>query len=249
MRILLSNDDGIDAPGIKALEEALSSFGNLFVVAPDRERSGAGHSLTLHRPLRIHAQGDRRYAVDGTPTDCVNLAIREILKEKRPDIVVSGINQGPNLGDDVIYSGTVAAALEGALMGVPSIAISLAVQSEDVPNFLPAAHFAKRVVKKILDEDLPKDVILNINVPNITQTSVDQYEVTRLGKRHFADVVEEKIDPRGKKYYWVGSEELGFDDIPGSDCNAIAAGRVSITPVLLDHTHERYLEVLRKWPL
>lgn len=249
MRLLISNDDGIDALGLHALEEAVRSFGDTYVVAPDRERSGAGHSLTLHRPLRIQPRGPRRFAIDGTPTDCVNLGVLEILKDKAPDWVLSGINFGANLGDDVTYSGTVAAALEGALLGIPSIAFSLTTSFGEEANFAPATHFARKLVQQVVTSGLPKGVVLNVNIPNIEGSRIDDYEITRLGKRRYAGAIEEKIDPRGKKYYWVGAEELGFDDIPGSDSNAVRLNKVSITPIRLDVTHVEYLDEFRKWRL
>lgn len=249
MRFLLSNDDGIDAPGLRALTDAMSPFGEVMIVAPDRERSGAGHSLTLHRPLRIQARGNRRYAIDGTPTDCVSLGILEILKKQLPDIVISGINCGANLGDDVTYSGTVAAALEGAILGFPAIAFSLTASIEDEPNFAPAVYFVQKLMRRALERGLPKGVVLNVNIPNIAGDRIDAYEVTRLGKRRYAGAIAEKIDPRGKKYYWVGAEELGFDDIEGSDSNAIRLNKVSITPLRLDMTHTEYLDQVREWQL
>ncbi len=235
--------------GLRFLSEAMSSFGDVFVVAPDRERSGAGHSLTLHRPLRIHSRGHRRFAVDGTPTDCVNLAIKELLKDELPALVVSGINNGANLGDDITYSGTVSAALEGALLGVPSVAISLVSTNDETPNFIPAAEVARKVVASVLKQKLPRDVVLNVNVPDVTGGRIEAFEITRMGKRHYGDAILEKIDPRGKKYYWIGGEDLGFDDAPGSDCNAILQKKVSITPIRLDYTHDLYLDILKKWEL
>lgn len=250
MKILLSNDDGIDAPGLAALYEAVSNLGEVTVVAPDRERSGAGHSLTLHRPLRIHARGLRRYAIDGTPTDCVSLALKEIMKNDLPDVVLSGINSGPNLGDDITYSGTVSAALEAALLGLPAIALSLAVRNGETPNFAPAMDVAAHLLKKVVEQGLPRDVLLNVNVPNIEGLTINQYEITRMGKRHYGDIIEEKLDPRGRKYYWVGGDELGLDETPGTDCGAIHRGAVSVTPVRLDLTHDLFLETLRsKWSL
>lgn len=249
MRILVSNDDGIGAPGIQVLADAMAPFGDVYVVAPDRERSGAGHSLTLHRPLRIFHRGSRRFAVDGTPTDSVSLGVLEILKDQPPDLVVSGINYGANIGDDVTYSGTVAAALEGAILGIPSIAFSLTVALGDEANFKPVAYFVQKLIPKILKDSLPKGVLLNVNVPNISGDRIDEFEVTRLGKRRYAGAIAEKMDPRGEKYYWVGAEELGFDDIPGSDSNAIRLNRVSITPIRLDMTHEEYLKEFQTWQL
>ncbi|MFH1262403.1 MAG: 5'/3'-nucleotidase SurE [Pseudomonadota bacterium] len=249
MRILISNDDGIDAPGLASLAEAMSEFGECFISAPDRERSGAGHSLTLHRPIRILPRGHRRFATDGTPTDSVSLGVLEILKDHPPDLVVSGINFGANIGDDVTYSGTLAAALEGAILGIPAIAFSLAASMTEEPNFAPAAYFARKLVRQVLVHALPRGAVLNVNVPNMEGDRIDDYQITRLGRRRYAGAIAEKIDPRGKKYYWIGAEELGFDDIPGSDSNAIRLGKVSITPIRLDITHEECIEELKKWSL
>jgi 5'-nucleotidase len=249
MRILISNDDGVDAQGIHILEEAVRKYGETHVVAPDRERSGAGHSLTLHRPIRIFPKGNGRYATDGTPTDSVSLGVLEILKDRPPDLVVSGINFGANIGDDVTYSGTVAAALEGAILGIPSIAFSLAVSLGEEANFAPAVHFIGKLMDQVVKRPLPKGMVLNVNIPNVPGTTLSDYEVTRLGKRRYSGAIAEKKDPWGRKYYWVGAEELGFDDIPGSDSNAIRLGKASITPIRLDMTNEAYLEEFRKWRL
>jgi len=249
MRILISNDDGIDAQGLQVLADAMEPFGTVYVIAPDRERSASSHSLTLHRPIRIHPRGKRRFAVDGTPTDCVNLGILEILKDEPPALVVAGVNHGPNLGDDVIYSGTVSAALEGALLGVPSVAISLTVLNDEETNFEPATKFIRRLIRKVLQKTLHKGMILNVNIPNIQGTDIQNYEITRLGKRRYAGAIAEKIDPRGRKYYWIGGESLGFDDNPGSDCNAIKNEKISITPIRLDLTHDECLGDLKEWNL
>ncbi len=249
MRILVSNDDGIHAPGLAALAQAMEKFGEVFVVAPDRERSGAGHSLTLHRPLRIHARKDHWFAIDGTPTDCVSLGILEVMADELPQLVVSGINRGPNLGDDVTYSGTVAAALEGALLNVPSISFSLVAKDENASDFVPGAAFAQRVVQEVLQKGLPSDLILNVNIPDLEGKTVEEYEFTKLGKRRYAGAIAEKIDPRGRKYYWIGAEEIPFDDAPGTDCNAIRTGKASITPIRLNVTHEAFLSTIKEWKL
>jgi 5'-nucleotidase len=250
VRILVSNDDGIDAPGISILANAMQGFGEVYVVAPDREKSGAGHSLTLYRPLRILQRSERWYAVDGTPTDCVTLALKAIMKKNPPQLIVSGINSGPNLGDDITYSGTVSVALEGTILGVQSVAFSLAKKREEVPNYVPAAYFAQKVVKRMLAEPLPSDVLLNVNIPNTKGDKIEAFEWTRMGKRRYSDAIPERIDPRGKKYYWIGGDEMEFDSGPGSDGEAIKAGKVSITPVRLDLTHDLYLERFRNgWSL
>jgi 5'-nucleotidase len=177
------------------------------------------------------------------------LGVLEIMKDRPPDLLVSGINHGPNLGDDVTYSGTVSAALEGALLGVPSIAFSLASANGEVPNYAPAATFATKFVARILETSVPKGVIFNVNVPNVSGEEISDYEFTRLGRRRYASAIKEKIDPRGKKYYWIGADELDFDDIPGSDSNAIRMNKISITPIRLDFTHDQYLQEFRTWRL
>lgn len=245
MLILVTNDDGVYSPGILALAETLSSLGRTVVVAPDRERSAVGHSLTLHHPLRAEEIRPDVYAVDGTPTDCVNLGIHGLL-ERRPDLVVSGINRGGNLGDDITYSGTVAAALEATLMGVPAIAFSLDGNSFQLEDFSPAASFAADLAKEVIARGLPSDTFLNVNFPPQTPRGV---RLTRQGKRRYGDVVVEKIDPRGRKYFWIGVGELGFEEAEGTDFSAINAGFISITPLHLDLTNYRSFEALSGWNL
>ncbi len=246
MRILVSNDDGVYSKGIKALAQALRSIADVTVVAPARERSAASHSLTLHRPLRVIKISSQTYAIDGTPTDAVTLGIFEIMKHK-PDLVISGINHGANLGDDVHYSGTVSAAFEGAIAGFPAIAISLMGRENLV--FGPAARFAVRICKKVYKEGLPKGSVLNINVPNVLQNKIKGYEWTKIGKRKYGDIIVEKIDPRGRPYYWIGGDETGFVDIRGSDCNAVLSNKISITPLRVDMTDYAYLKKCESWKL
>jgi len=244
--ILISNDDGVHSEGLRVLTQKLKRIGRVVVVAPDQERSAASHALTLHRPLRIKKISKDIYAVDGTPTDCINLGINQILRQ-RPDIIVSGINHGPNLGDDMHYSGTVSAALEGGIMGVPSIAIS--VVSRENFHFEFASEFAVKLAKKILSHGLPKGIILNVNVPNLPSSAIRGFKFTSQGKRNYGNIIVEKLDPRGKKYFWIGGEEVGFEDIPNTDCWAIAKGNVSITPLRVDMTDRAALNVLKKWKL
>jgi 5'-nucleotidase len=232
--ILVSNDDGIRAAGIRALEAALASLGDVWVVAPDREQSAASHSLSLHRPLRVEKLDDRHFAVDGTPTDAVNLAINGIMP-KRPDLVVSGINHGANLGDDITYSGTVSAAIEGTLLNVPSIAVSLVIRNG--LHFEVAAQFAAGLAKAAAQRGLPADTLLNVNVPALPREEIRGYVVTRMGKRRYGDAIVEKLDPRGKKYYWIGGEDLGFIPAEGTDFTAVESGYISITPLHLDMTN------------
>jgi 5'-nucleotidase len=249
MRILVSNDDGIRAAGIRALEEALQPLGDVWVVAPDREQSAASHSLSLYRPLRVETLDDRHYAVDGTPTDAVNLAINGIMKQK-PDLVVSGINHGGNLGDDITYSGTVSAAMEGRLLGAPAIAVSLA--SRDARDFSTAAAFAARLAAAVLANGLPLDTLLNVNVPALPAAELRGYKVTRQGKRRYGDAIVEHLDPRGRKYYWIGGDDLGFEPADGTDCTAVADGYISITPLHLDLTNYASIgalsELTLQWP-
>jgi len=203
-------------------------------VAPDREQSATSHSLSLHRPLRVERVGPRRLAVDGTPTDCVNLAINGILPE-RPRLVVSGINHGPNLGDDITYSGTVSAAIEGTLLGVPSIAVSLVMRNG--VDFEPAALFAARLVRRVQERGLPPDTLLNVNVPALPLRALCGYAITKQGRRRYGDAIVEKVDPRGKKYYWIGGEDLGFIPEEGTDFSAVEGGLISVTPLRLDLTN------------
>ncbi len=247
MLILVSNDDGIYSDGIQLLAHKLKRLAQVVVVAPDREKSAASHSLTLHRPLRIHKIKKNFYAVSGTPTDCITLGVYEILK-KKPDLVVSGINRGGNLGDDVHYSGTVSAALEGAIIGIPSIAVSL-VSREEGLRFGPATNFAVKLARKVLQTGLPRGVVLNVNVPDLPQHRIKGYLFCKLGKRNYGDIIVEKMDPRGKKYYWIGGDEAGYTNIEGSDCNAILEGKISITPLKVDVTDYPFLEDVRNWKI
>lgn len=242
--ILVSNDDGIRSEGIQKLASALSRIGTVYVVAPDRERSAASHSLTLHRPLRVEQVGPRQYAVDGTPTDCVTLAVNGILPAK-PDLVFSGINKGGNLGEDVTYSGTVSAAMEGTLLGIPSVAISLA--TKDAFDFRGAASFAARLARHIIKKGLPRDTLLNVNVPQVK--TVKGHRITIQGKRFFTDVVVEKVDPRGKKYFWIGGGMQRWEGGAESDFHAVSKGYISITPVHLDMTNYSSIEELKHWKM
>jgi 5'-nucleotidase len=240
--LLVSNDDGIHSLGLAALEAAMREVGEVVVVAPDREQSACSHSLTLHRPLRIDEIGPARYVVDGTPTDCVNLAINGILP-RRPALVVSGINKGANLGDDVTYSGTVSAAMEGTLLGVPSIALSLIGRHEFA--FEAAARFARRLAGWVLDRGLPPDTLLNVNVPQLPDGATPKGVArTRMGRRRYGDAIVEKVDPRGRKYYWIGGEELDFLEEEGTDFFAVRQGLISVTPIHLDLTNYRSFDAL-----
>ena len=245
LKILVTNDDGVYSEGILVLAKALQKVGEVFIVAPDREKSAIAHSLTLHRPLRVEKIKKNIYAVDGTPADCVHLGVNTILSQK-PRLIVSGINKGGNLGDDVTYSGTVSAAFEGTLLGIPSFAISLVARSRF--KFLPAAHFAVRVANQILKHGLPKDTLLNINVPNLDEEEIKSYKITHQGRwTHNGSGVIEKIDPRGKKYYWIGNGQLLFDRKKNNDFEAVSHSAISITPLHLDLTHYGSIRSLKKW--
>lgn len=247
MKIMVTNDDGISAPGIIALAAALRPLGRLAVVAPDREQSAISHAITLHHPLRAEQRGDDIFAVSGTPTDCVNLGIHNLL-DFRPDLVVSGINRGANMGDDVTYSGTVSAAMEATLMGIPAVAISLATSSEGA-NYAAAAAFICSIIRRILAEGLPPDTFLNINVPDLPAEHLKAPVITRQGKKRYQGAIVDKIDPRGKQYYWIGSMEPTYDDVEGTDFAAVSRGHISITPLHLDLTNYASLDVLRGWNL
>jgi 5'-nucleotidase len=245
MHIMVTNDDGIHAPGIRALAEAMKELGSVTVVAPDRERSAAGHSLTLHSPLRIFKLREGWYAVDGTPTDCVNMGIHNMLPVS-PDLVVSGINHGANLGDDVTYSGTVAAAMEANLMGIPAIAFSLAT-FEKSGNFHDAAQVSLRVARQVIANGLPSDTFLNVNIPDCRLAQMLPTMVTRQGKRSFIGKIVDKTDPRGRKYFWIGSDEPNLNDEEGTDFHAINRRHVSVTPLHLDLTNHNSLKILAGW--
>ncbi|MDT8440820.1 MAG: 5'/3'-nucleotidase SurE [Desulfuromonadales bacterium] len=243
MLILATNDDGITSPGLTVLAEHLRALGRVVVVAPDRERSAIGHALTLHAPLRAEPAGDDRWAISGTPTDCVSLGIHGLLK-MRPDLVVSGINRGANMGDDLTYSGTVAAAMEATLMGVPSIAISLAGDRFAAADFVSAARTAVELASLVAQHALPADTFLNVNVPAGETRGI---RLTRQGKRVYQDAVVHNQDPRGRSYYWIGAGELGFHDLEGTDFHAVQRGYVSLTPLHLDLTNYAAFERLRQW--
>ncbi len=246
MNIMVTNDDGIHAAGIRALAEAMNELGTVTVVAPDRERSAVGHSLTVHTPLRIFELRKGWYAVDGTPTDCVNMGIHNMLPIT-PDLIVSGINHGANLGDAITYSGTVAAAMEANLMGIPAIAFSLATYGPS-EHFTDAAHIAVNVTRTVLAHGLPTDTYLNVNIPNSPRSSMLPPLITRQGKRSFIGKIIDKTDPRGRKYFWLGGEESHLNDEPGTDFHAISHGHVSITPLHIDLTNHKSLAILSKWP-
>jgi 5'-nucleotidase len=244
MHVLVSNDDGYQAPGIVHLARALAEHVRVTVVAPNRNRSGASNSLTLERPLRINTADNGFIYVDGTPTDCVHVAITGLL-DSEPDMVVSGINSGANLGDDVLYSGTVAAAMEGRFLGKPALAISLAASRPT--HFEAAARVAVRLVRGLDSHPLPSDFILNVNVPDRPRSGLGGFQTTRLGFRHKAEPVIKAQDPRGRSIYWVGSAGPEQDAGPGTDFYAVNHGQVSVTPIQVDLTRYNALDTVAEW--
>lgn len=247
MRVLVSNDDGVEAPGIRVLAEGLRAAGHeVTVVAPDRDRSGASNSLTLDQPIRAKEIAARVWRVAGTPTDCVHLALTGLLASD-PDIVVSGINSAANLGDDVIYSGTVAAAMEGRFLGLPAVAMSLVTSEHSGRHYDTAARAALEITARLLVDPLPADTILNVNVPDLPWAQLRGYEVTRLGHRHRAEACIEQMDPRGRPLWWIGPAGPEQDAGPGTDFHAIRTGHISITPIHVDLTRYQALEKVASW--
>ncbi len=246
MKILLSNDDGYRAEGLEALGIAIKPLGAVTIVAPDRNRSGASNSLTLDMPIRTAKYGADAYYCNGTPTDCVHLAISGLFDFDH-DIVVSGVNDGANLGDDTLYSGTVAAAVEGRFLGLPAIAVSLCVEPGSPRNFAGAARLAARLVSKMARAPLQGSLILNVNVPDLPDGELRGVKVTRLGNRHRAEPIVRAKDPRGRNVYWVGSAGAGQDAGPGTDFHAIAEGYASVTPLQIDLTRHSALPELERW--
>lgn len=245
--ILVTNDDGFSAGGLTALTGAMESLGEVWVVAPQLQQSAMSHALTLHKPLRVHEHGPARFSVSGTPTDCVFFAVWHLLP-RPPDVVVSGINHGPNIGDDVSYSGTVSAALEAAIMGIPGLAFSNQAWNEQ-PDFRDGAAYATELTASVLERGLPPRVYLNVNAPKVPHGGVKGVRVTKLGMRTYDDCIVESHDPRGKPYYWVGGSGYKFEDIPGSDCNAVHDGYMSVTPLVADPTDSKAMGLLKGWGL
>lgn len=229
MKILLTNDDGVYAEGILSLEKELRKFADVMLVAPDREQSASSHSFTLDRPLRLFQRRESHYSCDGTPTDCVMLGVHGILQHKLPDLLISGINHGANMGEDVTYSGTVAAAIEGSILGIPSIAVSN-TDPDNFTSFKAAARFVAKFARQFNKFDLPVETFLNINLPKLKGTKFSKYRYTSLGNRIYNDIVIEKTDPRGRRYYWIAGESV-WSDVAGSDFEAVSEGYVSISPL------------------
>lgn len=247
MKILLTNDDGVHAPGLAALIRRVSEVAEVVVVAPDREQSAVSHALTLHHPLRAARISDNVFSVDGTPTDCVNLGIHSLLTF-RPDLVISGINRGANIADDVTYSGTVAAALEATLMGIPAIAVSLVTRGAG-DNYDAAALCAARLARTVFENGLPRDTYLNVNVPDLPAEQLLLPLITCQGKRSYKGTIVDKVDPRGRSYYWIGTADLSFQDLPGTDYHAVSRGHVSISPLHIDLTNHASIATLKGWEL
>ena len=246
MIILVTNDDGIAAPALQRLREELKPLGRVVTVAPDRDQSATSHSLTLHRPFRIHRLEEDVYSVDGTPTDCVVAACHGLLSE-RPGLVVSGINHGPNMGEDVFYSGTVAAAIEGTLQGAAAIASSLVTRESS--DFVDAARFVAKIARQVLERGLPPRRLLNVNIPHRPWSELLGVRVTRLGSRVYEDTLVRKVDPRGRDYYWIGGEAAIWEELEGSDFSAVHAGYVSVTPMRLELTDEAAVDTIAAWQL
>ncbi len=247
MHILISNDDGLDATGIRMLAEQIGRHvDHVTIVAPDRDRSGASNSLTLDRPIRVEKRDDRIYKVFGTPTDCVHIGITGLL-EKEPDMVISGVNNGGNLGDDVLYSGTVAAAMEGRFLGLPAMAVSLVYDGGRARHFDSGARAAKILMRRLFEEPLPADTILNVNVPDLPWNEIRGFETTRLGHRHRSEDVIPIEDPRGRTFFWIGAPGDEEDNGPGTDFNAIRRGYVSVTPIHVDLTRYQALDPVGQW--
>ena len=241
--ILVTNDDGVYAPGIQAVFEAMKLLGTPVMVAPERDNSAVSHSLTMTRPLQIKQLTDSIYTLDGTPADCVILGMEKVL-DRKPDLVVSGINNGGNLCEDISYSGTVSAAIEGTMLGVPSMAVSM--PGEAPLNFETGSAVAKKIAGKILEYGLPKDTLLNINVPNVSSINGLEIVFTRQGKRVYSDVVKETSDPWGRKHYWIGGGTPSWDASDGTDSKEVMSNKISVTPIHLDLTNYEALDFLRK---
>jgi 5'-nucleotidase len=245
VRILVANDDGVDSPGLHALAEAAAALGTVWVVAPDREQSAMSHSLTLHTPLRARTRGERTYAVNGTPADCIYLAMHELM-DGPPDLVLSGINRGGNLGNDVHYSGTVAAAREAVLAGAPAVAVSLHLDEHDKQlHWATGCEVALHVARAVLDGGLPPATLLNVNVPNVPPPDLRGIRAATLGIRRYENRVTRRADPWGRDYYWIGGTHLEFADIPGSDGPLVERGFASVTPLHSDPTLHAFLDPLR----
>lgn len=242
--ILLTNDDGINAPGLHVLASYLSEIAECHIIAPDRERSASGHSLTIHKPLRVTQIEDKKYCLNGTPTDCIAIGVNKVMP-RRPDLIVSGINNGPNLGDDITYSGTVAAAMEGTIMNIPSIAMSINVKNGETPVFETAAMVAADISRRVLQHHLPYDTLLNVNVPNLPYDKLKGEAFTRQGKRVYDESIQDSFSPWGEKYFWIGGGTPYWEHADDTDMCAVMDDYVSITPLHMDLTNYTALKLIK----
>ncbi len=246
MNVLVTNDDGVHAPALRLLQEELREFGTVVVVVPDRDQSAASHALTLQRPLRINRLAENFYSLDGTPTDCVVISANGLLPQ-RPDLVVSGINHGPNMGEDVTYSGTVAAAMEGAIQGLPSLAVSLVTR--ELADFREPARFVRELVRRVLERGPESKILLNVNLPHRPWNEIRGVRITRLGTRIYQDSLIQKTDPRGRDYYWIGGLEPVWKAEEGTDFQAVQEGFISVTPLSFDLTDYKTVVEMEAWGL
>lgn len=247
-RILVTNDDGIYAEGLGVLESIARELSDdVWVVAPETEQSGAGHSLTMHEPLRLRRIEERRYAVSGTPTDCVLMAVLQIMPEHKPDLILSGINRGVNLAEDVTYSGTIAAAMEGTLLDIPSIAMSMSYNDPEAMEWQSPSHFAPDIVRKLMQTGWPSGNLINVNYPGIPVDEIQGIKICPQGRRKIGEKLEKRMDPKGRPYYWIGGpSDQPYDDLPGADYMQLKKGFITITPLCMDLTNYRLLEDIRE---
>lgn len=247
MRILLSNDDGIHAPGLKALEKIARELSDdVWIVAPEMDQSGASHSLTLRDPLRIRPISEQRFAISGTPTDCVMIATKNLLKDRPPDLVLSGVNHGSNMAEDITYSGTVAAAMEAALLGIPAIAMSLVTPDNHPAKWATAEQYAPDIIRRLLKIKFQDNIFVNINFPDLVASSVKGIAITHQGQRRIEGNLEERVDPRGRQYYWIGAIQYDGSGDEGTDLKANSKGLISVTPLSLDFTHRETMKQFNK---
>ncbi|MEQ9811779.1 MAG: 5'/3'-nucleotidase SurE [Azospirillaceae bacterium] len=245
-RILLSNDDSIHSTGFEALERIANQLSDdVWVCAPETEQSAASHSLTIHRPLRLRQLSEKRFAVDGTPTDCVLLGVNHVMRDRRPDLVLSGINHGRNIAEDVTYSGTIAAAMEATLLGIPAIALSQEIKEDGAPDWTNAEYLAPGLIRRVCDTGWPDKVLINVNFPAVPDGAVKGAKVVAHGNRKIGDALDERVDPRGRRYFWIGTSREDSSVVTDTDVDALAQGYISVTPIYLDLSHYPTIESLR----